>query len=147
MGSVSSDDDGGGGSERCGSYSLSADVSESESCTSSSNFSCRRGLGRDGGGASSSMTSSPCPVAGGFCFPAPAMVPVIGGKDVVVWGSKNEKRRETDLSGKDIYIFFILVDFNFYDFLVTIFFYRFFKEAKKLILRFIYFLKRLIYLL
>ncbi|XP_011045480.1 PREDICTED: rop guanine nucleotide exchange factor 1 [Populus euphratica] len=97
MGSVSSDDDG-GGSERCGSYSLSADVSESESCTSSSNFSCRRGLGRDGGGASSSMTSSPCPVAGGFCFPAPVMVPVIGGKDVVVWGSKNEKRRETDLS-------------------------------------------------
>ncbi|KAL9333144.1 hypothetical protein Peur_073283 [Populus x canadensis] len=97
MGSVSSDDDG-GGSERCGSYSLSADVSESESCTSSSNFSCRRGLGRDGGGASSSMTSSPRPVAGGFCFPAPAMVPVIGGKDVVVWGSKNEKRRETDLS-------------------------------------------------
>ncbi|KAI5577605.1 hypothetical protein BDE02_09G124000 [Populus trichocarpa] len=97
MGSVSSDDDG-GGSERCGSYSLSADVSESESCTSSSNFSCRRGLGRDGGCASSSMTSSPRPVAGGFCFPAPVMVPVIGGKDVVVWGSKNEKRRETDLS-------------------------------------------------
>ncbi|KAJ6986310.1 rop guanine nucleotide exchange factor 7-like [Populus alba x Populus x berolinensis] len=26
------------------------------------------------------------------------MVPVIGGKDVVVWGSKNEKRRETDLA-------------------------------------------------
>jgi hypothetical protein len=147
MGSVSSDDDG-GGSERCGSYSLSADVSESESCTSSSNFSCRRGLGRDGGCASSSMTSSPRPVAGGFCFPAPVMVPVIGGKDVVVWGSKNEKRRETDLSGKYIYIFFILVDFNFYDFLVTIFFFNhFFKEAKKLILRFIYFLKRLIYLL
>ncbi|KAJ6906734.1 rop guanine nucleotide exchange factor 1 [Populus alba x Populus x berolinensis] len=97
MRSVSSDDDG-GGSERCGSYSLSADVSESESCTSSSNFSCRRGLGRDGGGASSSMTSSPLPVAGVFCFPAPVMVPVIGGKDVVVWGSKNEKRRETDLS-------------------------------------------------
>lgn len=95
MGSVSSDDDG-GGSERCGSYSLSADVSESESCTSSSSFSCRRGLGRDGGGASSSITSSPRPVAGGLCFP----MPVIGGKDVAVWDSKNEKRGETDMSGK-----------------------------------------------
>ncbi|KAJ6671590.1 ROP GUANINE NUCLEOTIDE EXCHANGE FACTOR 1 [Salix viminalis] len=93
MGSVSSDDDG-GGSERCGSYSLSADVSESESCTSSSSFSCRRGLGRDGGGASSSITSSPRPVAGGLCFP----MPVIGGKDVAVWDSKNEKRGETDMS-------------------------------------------------
>ncbi|KAL3597537.1 hypothetical protein D5086_009174 [Populus alba] len=99
MGSVSSDDDG-GGSERCGSYSLSADVSESESCTSTSSFSCRRGFGRDGGGGavSSSMTSSPRPMPGGFCFPAPVMVPVIGGKDVVVWDSKNEKRGDADLS-------------------------------------------------
>ncbi|KAL9391234.1 hypothetical protein Peur_015154 [Populus x canadensis] len=100
MGSVSSDDDG-GGSERCGSYSLSADVSESESCTSTSSFSCRRGFGRDGGGGgavSSSMTSSPRPLPGGFCFPVPVMVPVIGGKDVVVWDSKNEKRGDADLS-------------------------------------------------
>jgi hypothetical protein len=59
------------------------------------------------------------------------MVPVIGGKDVVVWGSKNEKRRETDLSGKYIYFFFILVDFNFYDFLVTIFFLIIFSKKQK----------------
>ncbi|KAJ6765842.1 ROP GUANINE NUCLEOTIDE EXCHANGE FACTOR 1 [Salix purpurea] len=97
MGSVSSDDDG-GGSERCGSYSLSADVSESESCTSSSSFSWRRGFGRGGGAVSSSMTSSPRPVPGGFCFRASVMVPVIGGKDVVVWDSKNEKRGDADLS-------------------------------------------------
>jgi hypothetical protein len=50
---------------------------------------------------------------------------------VVVWGSKNEKRRETDLSGKYIYIFFILVDFNFYDFLVTIFFLIIFSKKQK----------------
>ncbi|XP_038694589.1 rop guanine nucleotide exchange factor 1-like isoform X2 [Tripterygium wilfordii] len=80
-------------SERCGSYSLSADVSESESCSS---FSGRRFDGE--GGASSSMASSPRPGVGNFCFPAPVvMMPVIGGKDVVVWDEKTEKR-ETDLS-------------------------------------------------
>lgn len=95
MGSVSSEDDvSDQQSERCGSYSLSADVSESESCSSSS-FSCRR---FDAEGASSSMTSSPRPVAGGFGFPVPVMVPVIGGKDVVVWDEKPDKP-DTDLSG------------------------------------------------
>lgn len=94
MGSVSSEDDvSDQQSERCGSYSLSADVSESESCSSSS-FSCRR---FDAEGASSSMTSSPRPVAGGFGFPVPVMVPVIGGKDVVVWDEKPDKP-DTDLS-------------------------------------------------
>ncbi|GAY46089.1 hypothetical protein CUMW_094290 [Citrus unshiu] len=94
MGSVSSDDDvSDQQSERCGSYSLSADVSESESCSSSS-FSGRR---FDAEGASSSMTSSPRPVARGFGFPVPVMVPVIGGKDVVVWDEKPEKS-DTDLS-------------------------------------------------
>lgn len=94
MGSVSSDDDvSDQQSERCGSYSLSADVSESESCSSSS-FSGRR---FDAEGASSSMTSSPRPVARGFGFPVPVMVPVIGGKDVVVWDEKPDKS-DTDLS-------------------------------------------------
>ncbi|KAJ0010626.1 hypothetical protein Pint_34202 [Pistacia integerrima] len=94
MGSVTSDDEASDQqSERCGSYSLSADVSESESCSSSS-FSCRR---FDAEGASSSLTSSPRPVAGGFGFPVPVMVPVIGGKDVVVWDEKPEKP-DTDLS-------------------------------------------------
>lgn len=92
MGSVSSDDGSYQQSERCGSYSLSADVSESESCSS---FSCRR---FDCEGASSSMTSSPRPpVAGKFLFPTPIMLPLIGGKDVVGWADKPE-RREADLS-------------------------------------------------
>ena len=112
MGSVSSDDDG-GGSERRGSYSLSADVSESESCTSSSSFSWRRGFGRGGGAVSSSMTSSQRPVPGGFCFRASVMVPVIGGKDVVVWDSKNEKRGDADLSGTVFLFFLIFVYFLF----------------------------------
>ncbi|KAF5745789.1 Rho guanyl-nucleotide exchange factor 1 [Tripterygium wilfordii] len=93
MGSESSEEGSDQQSERCGSYSLSADVSESESCSS---FSGRRFDGE--GGASSSMASSPRPVVGNFCFPAPVvMMPVIGGKDVVVWDEKPEKR-ETDLS-------------------------------------------------
>ncbi|KAG6651536.1 hypothetical protein CIPAW_06G118800 [Carya illinoinensis] len=79
-------------SERCGSYSLSADVSESESCSS---FSSRRFDAEVG--ASSSMTSSPRPVAGNFGFTAPMMLPVIGGKDVVLWDQKPEKR-EADFS-------------------------------------------------
>ncbi|GFY89831.1 rho guanyl-nucleotide exchange factor 1 [Actinidia rufa] len=82
MGSVSSDD---GSDQLCGSYSLSADVSESES--------------------SSSIPSSPLayrPANGKSCFPAPpVMLPVVGGKDVVVWDEKTEKE-ETDLSEIDL---------------------------------------------
>ncbi|KAG6570990.1 Rop guanine nucleotide exchange factor 1, partial [Cucurbita argyrosperma subsp. sororia] len=59
MGSVSSDDV---SDQLCGSYSLSADVSESESCSS---FSCRR---FDGEGASSSMASSHIPFLGISAF-------------------------------------------------------------------------------
>ncbi|XP_065866688.1 rop guanine nucleotide exchange factor 1 [Euphorbia lathyris] len=92
MGSVSSDDESDQQSERCGSYSLSADVSESESCSS---FSCRR---FDGEGASSSMTSSPCPpLPSAFCFQTPVVLPGIGAKDLLIWDVKPEKR-ETDLS-------------------------------------------------
>lgn len=100
MGSVSSDDDGGSDqqSERCGSYSLSADVSESESCSS---FSCRR-FGAEG--ASSSMSSSPRPVADKFSFPTPIMLPFIGGKDLLRWDDKPEKR-DSELSGILFYFF------------------------------------------
>ncbi|KAJ7968547.1 putative Rop guanine nucleotide exchange factor [Quillaja saponaria] len=95
MGSVSSEDGcSDQQSERCeSSYSLSADVSESESCSS---FSCRR---FDAEGASASMTSSPRPItAGHFNFPPPQfMLPVIGGKDVVGWDDKSQKS-ESDLS-------------------------------------------------
>ncbi|KAE8658425.1 hypothetical protein F3Y22_tig00116971pilonHSYRG00445 [Hibiscus syriacus] len=60
----------------------------SESC---STFSCRR---FDGDGCSSSMTtSSRLMDVGGFGF----QVPMIGGKDVVIWDDDDEKR-DTDLS-------------------------------------------------
>ncbi|KAH1122719.1 hypothetical protein J1N35_005879 [Gossypium stocksii] len=94
MGSVSSDDGFDEQSERCGSYSLSADVSESESCSS---FSYRW---FDGEGCSSSMTSSSprLPAAGRFGFQVPLMLPVIGGKDVVIWDDKKPEKRDTNLS-------------------------------------------------
>ncbi|XP_050231740.1 rop guanine nucleotide exchange factor 1-like [Mercurialis annua] len=87
MGSVSSEED----EDRCrGSYSLSADVSESDSCSS---FSCRR----FDVGASTSITSSPrlgsSVAAAGFCFQSPIILP----KDVLLWNVKPEKR-DTDLS-------------------------------------------------
>ncbi|OVA16004.1 PRONE domain [Macleaya cordata] len=95
MGSVSSEEGFDQQSERFGSYSLSADVSESESSSSSS---CRR---YDAEGASSSISSSPLAprlVTGNSVFPAAPslMLPVIGGKDVVVWEEKPVKRL-TDL--------------------------------------------------
>ncbi|KAF7841409.1 rop guanine nucleotide exchange factor 1 [Senna tora] len=92
MASVSSEDASDQQSDRCGSYSLSADVSESESCSS---FSCRR---FDGEGASTSVTLSPRPMAAHhFNFPAQVMLPVIGGKDVVIRDAKPDKR-DGDLS-------------------------------------------------
>ncbi|KAL6963643.1 Rop guanine nucleotide exchange factor 1 [Sarracenia purpurea var. burkii] len=101
MGSVSSEDGSDQPSELCGSYSLSADVSESES---SSSFSCRR---YDAEGASSSMASSPlaCRLMNGISSfpppPPPFMFPVVGGKDVVVWDEKPDKR-EVDLCEVDM---------------------------------------------
>jgi len=88
MGSVSSEDV----SERCGSYSPSADISESES---SSSFYGRR---FDAEGASSSANLSPRQLAAHFNLPATAqvMLPVIGGKDVAVWDHK----RDLDLTGR-----------------------------------------------
>ncbi|KAJ8764972.1 hypothetical protein K2173_010437 [Erythroxylum novogranatense] len=89
MGSLSSDDGSDDQqSERCGSYSLSADVSESESCSS---LSCQR---FDAEGASSSMTSSPLPAPGVFTFPK---LPLIGGQNVLIWDEKSEKK-DDDLS-------------------------------------------------
>ena len=67
-------------SEQCDSYSLSADVNESESCSSS--FSCRQFETECG--ALSLMKSSPRLVAGNFLFLVPMMLLVIGGKDMVV---------------------------------------------------------------
>ncbi|GAB4838589.1 Rop guanine nucleotide exchange factor 1 [Ancistrocladus abbreviatus] len=101
MASVLSEDEGyDQESERCGSYSLSADISESESSSSCSH---RR---FDADGVSCSLTSSPFgsrPVVGNCSFPAPPLpfvLPVIGGRDVV-WDEK-PPRPETDLSEIDM---------------------------------------------
>lgn len=96
MGSVSSEEV----SDRCGSYSPSADISESESCSS---FYVRR---FDAEGASSSANLSPRPLAAHFNLPpaAQVMLPVIGGKDVVVWDHK----RDLDLSGTLFFYAFYL---------------------------------------
>lgn len=104
MGSVSSEEGSDQQSERCGSYSLSADVSESES-SSSSSFSCRR---YDAEGASSSMASSPLACrrfTSKSEFKAsmvpPFMFPVIGEKDVLLRNDKYQKQ-QPDLSGLSI---------------------------------------------
>ncbi|KVH88006.1 Plant specific Rop nucleotide exchanger, PRONE [Cynara cardunculus var. scolymus] len=92
--------------ERCcdESYSLSADVSESES---SSSFSGRRD---DHGAASSSLTSSPhaafrtVSVTDSIFPPAPFTFPPFGGKDdVMVWEKKQPRKQpDTDLSEIDM---------------------------------------------
>lgn len=97
MESVSSEDDFDQLNERFESYSLSADVSESES---SSSFSRRRD---DRECVSSSLTSSP--LAGpesahnsSFLATLPVMPPVVGGRHVVIPVKKTEKP-EAELSG------------------------------------------------
>lgn len=79
-------------SDRCGSYSPSADVSESET---SSEFSVRRfsggRRGGGGGGASSSMASSPMKTAR-------AAMAMMADADVLFWEGKIEKR-ETEFNG------------------------------------------------
>lgn len=88
MASVSSEDC---SDDRCGSYSLSADVSESES---SSSFSGRR---FDADSISAESPLGRRGFAGNSGFPAPVMFPVVGGKDVVVWEDRTQKS-EADLS-------------------------------------------------
>ncbi|XP_058090747.1 rop guanine nucleotide exchange factor 1-like [Magnolia sinica] len=81
-------------SERFGSYSLSADVSESESCSS---FSGRR---YDADATSTSPSSFLLPVrtvTGSSGFRARAPLTAVGGRDVVVWERKAEER-EADFS-------------------------------------------------
>ena len=58
------------------------------------------------------MTSSPRPVERNFLFPAPVMLPVIGGKDVVVWDEKKPEKPETDLSGT-LYFSFLFIYFQY----------------------------------
>ncbi|XP_057501148.1 rop guanine nucleotide exchange factor 1-like isoform X2 [Actinidia eriantha] len=80
--SVSSED---GSDQLCGRYSKSVDVSESESSSSIPSGSLARRL--------ANVKS---------CFPSlSVMLPLVGGKDVVVWDEKTEKE-ETDLSEIDL---------------------------------------------
>lgn len=81
-------------SERFDSYSLSADVSESES---SSGFSCRQQYGRQAPAASASLTSSP-PSGPDFANifysqqpPMPFVLPAVGGRRVVLPPTVTEK--------------------------------------------------------
>ncbi|GER50214.1 Rop guanine nucleotide exchange factor [Striga asiatica] len=87
MGSVSSEE---GSEERCGSYSLSADVSESESSAGDAV--------EDEGGAPSSSAGFSSFAAGSSAPSTPTFTfPLIGGRDVVVLDEKPRKRG-SDLS-------------------------------------------------
>ncbi|XP_072976520.1 rop guanine nucleotide exchange factor 1 [Typha angustifolia] len=95
MGSVSSED---ASDDRCGSYSPSADVSESE--TSSECSARRYGGGAAGGsaaGASSSFASSPLTVKPRPVAAEAGKRGILPGDGVVFWKGKLEKR-ETELS-------------------------------------------------
>lgn len=89
-------------SQRFESYSLSADVSESESSTS--DFSCRH---EAPAAASTSLTSSSPPSGPDFADifvcqhqpPIPFLFPAVGGRHVVIPATKAEKP-ETKLSGQ-----------------------------------------------
>ncbi|GAB2291900.1 Rop guanine nucleotide exchange factor 1 [Dionaea muscipula] len=108
MGSLSSEEDEGydqqsqsqSQSERCGSYCLSADVSESASPCS---FSSRRRFDATDNAVSASSASPSLlgcrPVVGNCSFPAPPplVLPVIGGRDAV-WDDRNLKPDSPDLS-------------------------------------------------
>uniref|UniRef100_A0A7N0UZE6 PRONE domain-containing protein n=1 Tax=Kalanchoe fedtschenkoi TaxID=63787 RepID=A0A7N0UZE6_KALFE len=86
MGSASSEDgsdDRGSAEGGRRSYSMSADVSESES---SSSFSGRR------------FDESPPRNVGEFVFGSTVMLPVIGGKDVGVWDEKKKKKVDSKLT-------------------------------------------------
>ncbi|KAL6011826.1 hypothetical protein ACLOJK_002292 [Asimina triloba] len=91
-------------SERLESYSLSADVSESESCGS---FSGRR---YDVEAASSSPSSLFLPPlrkgAGRSGFSSEPPMTAVGGRDAVVWEGKAEKR-EQELSGSCSHLHFV----------------------------------------
>ncbi|KAL3613915.1 Rop guanine nucleotide exchange factor 1 [Castilleja foliolosa] len=86
MVSVSSEE---GSEERCGSYSLSADVSESESSND------------EASGASSSAGFSTFAAGSSAPFTPTFSFPLIGGKDVLIWDEKLPKR-SSDLSDIDM---------------------------------------------
>lgn len=128
MESFSSEDDYDQLSERFERYSLSADVSESESST---NLSCRQY--ENEGAASSSLTSSP--LAGLRCAdnslisaPAAGILPVVGGRDFVIPAAKTE-RPETNLSG-EFWIVLVIFFGQIVMFFLFFFFFAKFGERK-----------------
>lgn len=82
MGSVSSED---GSEEGVRSYSMSADVSESESCSSFSG---------------PQFDETPIPKIGNLVFNPTVVLPIIGREDFRVWNDMKKKRSETQLTGK-----------------------------------------------
>lgn len=76
------------------SYSLSADVSESETCSSTSTFSCRQ---QDASTSLSSSSTLHFNSNSGFVEPANVMLPVVGGRHVIIPAEKTDKP-ETELS-------------------------------------------------
>ena len=95
-------------SEQCDSYRLSADVSESESC--SNNFSCQQFETKCG--ASSSMTSSSRPVAINFLFPTSVMLSVIGGKEWWFGTRRSPRNRKPICPVHSIFNIYYLVLFS-----------------------------------
>lgn len=97
MGSVSSE-------EGFESYSLSADVSESES-SGTTGFSCRRFEIDQKAGSTNSLTSSPLVVpdlvdGSSFTKQVPVMSPVVGGRHVVIHENKPKLLDLPDVSGE-----------------------------------------------
>ncbi|CAN4094049.1 unnamed protein product [Withania somnifera] len=70
------------------SYSLSADVSESETCSSTSTFSCRR---QDASTSLSSSSTLCFSSNSGFSEPATVMLPVVGDRHVIIPTEKLDK--------------------------------------------------------
>lgn len=77
------------------SYSLSADISESETCSSTSTFSCRQ---QDAFTSLSSSSTLHFNSNSGFAELPTVMLPVVGGRHVIMPGEKPDKP-EIELSG------------------------------------------------
>lgn len=114
MASVSSEDGLEEMSERFESYSLSADVSESES-SSSGSFSNRHFDSASTFLTSSSLVEPDFDDSSGSSEEVPIMLPVVGGRHVVVSVKDTEKIPDSDLSGLcsvHCHVVFLLINGN-----------------------------------
>lgn len=78
------------------SYSLSADVSESETCSSTSTFSYRQ---QDASTSLSSSSTLHYNSNSGFGEPPTVMLPVVGDRHVIIPAEKLDKLETAELSG------------------------------------------------